>query len=874
MGSKILKVVLILMLPLTIKASVADYVFSYTNPVGKIDSCTMLVDSFKYAYKNIIQTKIKEYRAFMKNKQQEKADSIIQIVDILYADFNKKFNQNCGTTNFKYYDNFYFLYSSFLFYAHPDSRVKLLDDISILIEQCTASNQDSSFLLISNIKAVFLLRSNQYTEMKTTLERAIQFAERNTEKNLEILFLLRNNYNIYLQFMNLREEALEIAIKNDRMAAQYGIPNINSFIKNLGFMAGLYTTLDMKEELTNTLERLESYCESDPRLKDNEYCILDEFKFTAAVKNGNYAVADSILENGLKKQMSAESYDLRMTVVKLYTALNRFDEAEDLIKNLENTFDFYKVAQIHQYRLNALKLKIDLDIKRNKILTNTQILKDIEYTFLANIYNVFNESPHLQFSIIKPMRLLAWKLLDQLWYSDNPEVKKEVYTLNTNIKKLTPQFLKKRNNLMAQLDANKDIKDDKIILNDLSSRFATALKVSDSDNIYKQRLMDSIVMIENILQSALASNLQYTISNVTPDIIQQKLKKDQLFLEFTQNFTAETNQSALYLTVISQQTFDIIKIDQNTLTIGNKNNYINDPNINKLWYSLIFEPIKKQLDGKNEIFVISSGIINKAPIEILSPDGTRKNSLINRMAFRYFSSSKSFIEQSATDLQVTNILALGGINYYCNTLPATAEYAYRNSTDTLVYLPGTRIEVENIKSKFPSTTTLLTGCDATKESLLKILNQQTFSAVHISTHGVVYNKSEIKDAEYLYLKSGNAAFIALSNVDQGYLSAYEITNHHLENVNLVYLSACSSGIGPNMAGNGLFSIGDSFYAAGAKNVLYTLWDIPDDFATKYADMFYGELQAGQTILKAFEKSQKYFSAKYPPAFWAAFRLIE
>jgi CHAT domain-containing protein len=65
-----------------------------------------------------------------------------------------------------------------------------------------------------------------------------------------------------------------------------------------------------------------------------------------------------------------------------------------------------------------------------------------------------------------------------------------------------------------------------------------------------------------------------------------------------------------------------------------------------------------------------------------------------------------------------------------------------------------------------------------------------------------------------------------------------------------------------------------FYAAGAKNVLYTLWGIPDDLATKFANMFYGKLQAGQTILKAFEKSQIYISAKYPPAFWAAFRLIE
>ena len=330
------------------------------------------------------------------------------------------------------------------------------------------------------------------------------------------------------------------------------------------------------------------------------------------------------------------------------------------------------------------------------------------------------------------------------------------------------------------------------------------------------------------------------------------------------------------MVIISNQSFDIKKIENHTLTIADKKNFINDSEYNKRWYAYFFESIQKLIDQSNEIFIVSDGIVNKCPIEILSPDGTRKNSLINRISFRYFNNSKSFVERHNEDQPDIRILALGGIRYECNSNPDEVnEYADSGQNNIPpVYLPGTLTEVQNIHNRYPVSSELLSGCDATKDRLVKEMNDTVFSVFHISTHGILYLDSTISDKEYLYLKSGNAAFLALANGSQGYLSAYEITNQYLQRARLVYLSACASGIGAQMAGNGLFSIGDAFYAAGADKVLFSLWDISDDFAILFADKFYESLQQGYTITSAFGKTQKFFSNKYPPALWAAFRLME
>lgn len=849
---------------------------STTIPLIQTDDCTTLIDSFQLVYKNSIQALIKEYRAFSKNNENAKADSVIHEVDLIYIHFKKRFNHTCPTYDISYLEKFFYPYAAFSFYIHAEKRPALFDEMKTIIETCEAAQEEESFLFMVNMKAIYHLRMNEYTQMKELLERGLKVAESDVEKHLQKTSLLRNNYIIYFMFMNLREQALVEALKNDQMFEKYGIPNLGHFIKNLCFMAESYISLDMPEELNKTLERLKFYCETEATLKDNENCILEEFYFISAVKNRQFLSADSILNSGFKEKISPESYDIKMSLVRLHLALNRYDEAEAVIEDLKATFDHYKVEETHQYRLNLLKLQLELETAKDKTLTNTKSLKEIEYAFLANVYNVFNEAPHQQFGIIKPMRSLAWNLLNQFWASENQEIKQIVYNLNTNIKKLTPSFLKKRNAILSALDAENDIKESENLRADLAQRFAKAQKSPLADHLIKQQLMDSIILVEKSIQSAFVKNLKYTIPSVSASLIQKQLKNDELFLEFLQDNNRESKDSSLYMVVISNQNFEIKKIDDRAMTISDKINFTNDSEYNQRWYAYFFGSISHLLQGKKEIFVVSDGVINRCPLEILSPDGTRKNCLINNCEFTYFNSSKSFLEQASDQNEIQKILAIGGIQYDCTTDPRNQQHqlALRKGGDDLVYLPGTLTEVKKIKDRYSGEVALLTGCEATKANFLTQINDTTFSTIHISTHGIIYKDTIFSEQDYLYLHAGNKAFLALANGINGYLSAYEITNQNLQHVKLAYLSACSSGLGPQMVGNGLFSIGEAFYGAGADKVIYSLWDISDDFAVKFTDKFYENLQLSASITTAFHKTQKYFSNNYPPVLWSSFRLME
>lgn len=852
-------------------ARIAD---SNKNPVT---DCTALLDSFVNVYKGQIQPHIKQYRAFSKENKIVESDSIKRIVDGMYLDFKEKFSHSCLTTDIRYLENFYYYYAVFTFYFHADERKNQFEELRIMLDRCYQNHQDSSFLFLSNLKSILHLRVNEFTEMKTILEKAIHYGDSRIEKHIDIVFLLRTNYIIYLQMMKLYEEGLEVGLENDRLAQQYGLQSKHRYILNLCFIADGYMALDKTDALKSVLERLKGHCQTEPELKDDENCILEEFYFGLAVKTGNFLQADSILQAGFLKKVSPQSYDIRMNMIKTYMALNRLDEAQELVRQLKETFDTYKVPEIHTYRLSVLKLELDLDILKNKgTLVNTQILKNVENAYLANVYNVFNESPHNQYAIIKPMKNLAWKLLKELYTSEDPEILKSIYTLNTNIRKLTPQFLKKRNHLMEDMSGNDIVNACKEKLENLSKKYAAELKTPGSDIAVKQHLMDSILLTEEAIQSSIVGNLKYMIPNIRIETIKEHLDNHQLYMEFFSHGTNNEKDSALFVAVISDNKFEIKKINYERISTNRDRNFTNDARQNMYGYESIFKPVEGYLKDIKEIIVVSDGIVNTLPIEILSPDGTRKNSLINRIEFRYFNSSKSFVERQNTKDNDMKILALGGINYDCSKNQETGSdlIALRGVTDTLTYLPYTLHEVKNIQSLYTNNVDLLTGCAATKDRFVSMLKNGHYSTIHISTHGIVYGTLDITDPEFLYLKSGNTAFLALANSTEGYLSAYEITNMDLQSVDMIYLSACSSGIGPATLGHGMFSIGEAFYAAGVNKVILSLWDIPDSFASKFSDKFYETLAIGKTVPDAFNQTKKYFSEKYPPVNWAAYRLVE
>jgi len=89
----------------------------------------------------------------------------------------------------------------------------------------------------------------------------------------------------------------------------------------------------------------------------------------------------------------------------------------------------------------------------------------------------------------------------------------------------------------------------------------------------------------------------------------------------------------------------------------------------------------------------------------------------------------------------------------------------------------------------------------------------------------------------------------------------------------VVLSACVTGRGKVMEGEGVANFARAFQHAGAQSVVVSLWPVASNEAVEYMTLFYGHLKEGKSRLQALQLARRALKAKYPqPFFWAVFIL--
>ena len=144
-----------------------------------------------------------------------------------------------------------------------------------------------------------------------------------------------------------------------------------------------------------------------------------------------------------------------------------------------------------------------------------------------------------------------------------------------------------------------------------------------------------------------------------------------------------------------------------------------------------------------------------------------------------------------------------------------------------------------------------------------------YRIVHFSTHGLL-------DSRHPELSG-----LVLSLVDEtgrpqeGFLRLHEIYTLRL-NADLVVLSACQTGLGKEVRGEGLIGLVRGFMYAGAPRVIATLWDVSDDATAELMRRFYaGMIGDGMAPAAALRAAQVWMS-QHPrwnaPYYWAGFVL--
>ncbi|MFZ1610610.1 MAG: CHAT domain-containing protein, partial [Chitinophagales bacterium] len=191
------------------------------------------------------------------------------------------------------------------------------------------------------------------------------------------------------------------------------------------------------------------------------------------------------------------------------------------------------------------------------------------------------------------------------------------------------------------------------------------------------------------------------------------------------------------------------------------------------------------------------------------------------------------------------------------------------------------------------TTKIYKGSSATEKNIKEAAGN--YDVIHIATHGYFFadadtSVTDLNTPGYSYrhsknplmrsgiiLAGGNNTWIngvTDSTQEDGILTAYEISNLNLLNTQLVVLSACETGLGDVQGTEGVYGLQRAFRMAGAKQLLVSLWKIPDQYTAEFMQLFYTALLNGDDAQTSLYKARIAMQKKTDAYNWAAFELVQ
>lgn len=433
-------------------------------------------------------------------------------------------------------------------------------------------------------------------------------------------------------------------------------------------------------------------------------------------------------------------------------------------------------------------------------------------------------------------------------------------------------------------------------------------------------IIDEIETIDKYLTRKYSSYSNFAISNgVTWDKVRDHLSEDDIAIEFYNILKATWHKDGKgfngenqYCAVIIKREYEHPRImplftESRLNSIPREDFYESDS-----LYNLIWKPLEDELKGIHNIYFAADRDLHKIGIEYAPLPG---EGIIGDRYTLYRVSSTRVLAENCTERKTNNVVLYGGLRYDIGKDDLIAEsrsgdyhptsasrvFSIENNRYGVKYLPGTLKEVEDISQNFNNKHQLITGKSGTEESF-KSLSGASIDIIHLATHGFFWTEEDAKKRDYVtflnpnnktlqsnedkaLMRSGlffSGANIGLKgeelpdDVEDGVLTALELSNMNLGNVDMVVMSACESGLGET-TGEGVFGLQRGFKLAGANSLLMSLWKVDDTATQKLMTEFYKNYLSGkskQESLKLAQKTLRKSSEFSDPQHWAAFILLD
>jgi len=176
---------------------------------------------------------------------------------------------------------------------------------------------------------------------------------------------------------------------------------------------------------------------------------------------------------------------------------------------------------------------------------------------------------------------------------------------------------------------------------------------------------------------------------------------------------------------------------------------------------------------------------------------------------------------------------------------------------------------------------------ATEDAIKKVERPRI---LHIATHGFFMKdvdppsglalsrsvgvSSPLMRSGLLLAGAGESNDLANEAENDGIFTAYEAMNMNLQNTDLVVLSACETGTGEVVNGEGVYGLSRAFSVAGARNLIMSLWKVDDTATQELMYSFYRNWFETGDLKSSFIYAQKKLKVEYgDPYYWAAFILV-
>ena len=415
--------------------------------------------------------------------------------------------------------------------------------------------------------------------------------------------------------------------------------------------------------------------------------------------------------------------------------------------------------------------------------------------------------------------------------------------------------------------------------------------------ILKQQLFDRMNELEALIKRLEEEypeyhTLKYSTKVATIDEVQQQLDDSSaLIAYFISNnigyiFSITKNNSAIHA-FIKKPDFNkkIATFLQQVGTTPNRNSAVKPYKTYSVdgyeLYEDILSPALKNLERIQKLIIVPDGILNDFPFEALLTQRTDTFAIeviddVNYKDLPYLLRKYQINRSYSSTLLLKNMQQRGKIGedfQIAVFAPFTPDSMITQVIGGLSelrdehkkWLKFGHLEAKAIASVF--TRGRFWFNYAANEKAFKN-EADIFSIIHIITHGEA-NDRLIDYSKLLFNDS-------LDTKEDNILYECEVYNLTLK-AELVVLSACESGQGKNIKGEGIFSVARSFMYAGCPSLVMTLWKVNDKTSASLMKYFYKGLSEGLYKDNALQKAKLDYlngdhklCTDYHPFYWAAY----